>query len=377
MPVEKIRVMISSRCKDYTGADGQPFPLAQLRQALKQQIEETQLFGESVFECFINEQEPAKAASADLWDECLKEVRRAHLVLVLYNGSAGWAKGSGEVGICHAEMLAGLHSGRERTRVIQLPPFGGRRLKRDQRFAEFLAQEALFSGAPVHTLDEALALAQQTLAHALADLVRGGSAVLSKAGYALGEALAWSRLSFSGRKEAMEASAKAALLARPLARALKGQPRHIVLGEAAAAGLMICVHAIPAATSTAAAREMVGRPFLADHQHLPVGKDEPELAGPVHLIACHRSATEKQATDLLGFPDATVVSTGFGVYVADPVHRVQLVLLANCRDDSSTRYAVQRFFDWLDRSGQGELLLAHAQARARIVRSIQAETPTP
>lgn len=235
-----------------------------------------------------------------------------------------------------------------------------------------LTQEALFSGSPVESEAGALDLVRQTLGQAVATLVRGGSAILSKDSYALGEALGWSRLSFSGRKAAMEASCRAALLDRPAARTVAGRSHQVLLAQDGA-DLLICVHAIPAATSTAAAREMVGRPFLADHLHLPLLKQLPAAAGPVHLIACHRTATEKQATDLLGFPDATVVSTGFGVYVVDPVQRIQLVLLANCRDPSSTRYAVQRFFNWLDRSGQRELLVQHAQARSRIVRSIQAE----
>jgi hypothetical protein len=64
----------------------------------------------------------------------------------------------------------------------------------------------------------------------------------------------------------------------------------------------------------------------------------------VHVIACHKGVTENQAVGLLGFPDATIVTPAFGVYVADNVQKIQLILLANCRDESSTRYAVQRFF---------------------------------
>lgn len=49
------------------------------------------LFAEQLFKCWINEHEPANAADPALWDECLSEVRRAKLVLVLYRGDAGWA----------------------------------------------------------------------------------------------------------------------------------------------------------------------------------------------------------------------------------------------------------------------------------------------
>lgn len=102
----------------------------------------------------------------------------------------------------------------------------------------------------------------------------------------------------------------------------------------AGAQVLCCVHAIPAATSLEAAREMVGRPFLSDHVHLVVA---PKAQGPVHVIACHRGATEKQATDLLGFPDVKVIDTTFGICLVDPVEHIQLALLADCRDGTIMR----------------------------------------
>lgn len=65
----------------------------------------------------------------------------------------------------------------------------------------------------------------------------------------------------------------------------------------------------------------------------------------MHLIACHRTVTETQSTNLLGFPYAPVVSGPFGIYVADEIQRMQFVFLANCREPSQTRQAVQRFLD--------------------------------
>jgi hypothetical protein len=114
---------------------------------------------------------------------------------------------------------------------------------------------------------------------------------------------------------------------------------------------------------------MVGQPFLKDHLY------EKALTGggPVHLIGCHKSVTEAQAMKLLGFPDATVVTTQFGVYVADNVQKIQLVLVANCRDEANTRHGVQRFFEWLEQTGEGEQLAERAAARARIVKSIALE----
>ena len=132
----------------------------------------------------------------------------------------------------------------------------------------------------------------------------------------------------------------------------------------------VVVHAIPAAFTVAAAREMVGRPFLRDHERTDLLK---KAQGPLHLIACHRGATETQARALLGFPDAIVVSDLFGIYVADEVQKVQFAFLANCRDDAQTRHALQRFLEWLEQSTEALRLAARAQSRANIVRTIAAE----
>jgi len=93
----------------------------------------------------------------------------------------------------------------------------------------------------------------------------------------------------------------------------------------------------------------------------------------VHLIASHKTATEAQAVRLLGFPDATVVSAPFGVYVADDVQKIQMILIANCRDETTTRHGVQRFFDWLEQTGEDDRLAQRAQSRTNIIKAISAE----
>jgi hypothetical protein len=141
------------------------------------------------------------------------------------------------------------------------------------------------------------------------------------------------------------------------------------------AEVLVVPDAIPAAISVAAAKEMVGQPFLRDHEladHLK-GK----RGGPVHVIGCHKSATETQATNLLGFPDATVVSAPFGVFVADNVQKVQFAFIVNCRDEATTRHSVQRFFEWLAQTKEELLVGERAQARARIVSAIAKEAKRP
>jgi hypothetical protein len=65
--------------------------------------------------------------------------------------------------------------------------------------------------------------------------------------------------------------------------------------------------------------------------------------GAGHLIACQKGVTETQALRQLGFPDAIAVTAPFGVYVADPVQKIQMVFIANCRDETTTLGQLQRF----------------------------------
>jgi hypothetical protein len=62
MPIEKVRVMISSRCKHYATVDGSKFGLELPRKTLKAQIESEEVFGQNLIQCFTSESEPAKAA---------------------------------------------------------------------------------------------------------------------------------------------------------------------------------------------------------------------------------------------------------------------------------------------------------------------------
>lgn len=138
---------------------------------------------------------------------------------------------------------------------------------------------------------------------------------------------------------------------------------------------ILCVpSAIPAALTVSAAKEMVGQPFLRDHKlSSTLTKGKKKRGGPIHVIACHKGATEAQATRLLGFPDATVVSAPFGIFVADNVQKVQFAFIVNCRDESTTRHGVQRFFEWLAQSGEEALVAERAKARGRIVAAIAKE----
>ncbi len=121
------------------------------------------------------------------------------------------------------------------------------------------------------------------------------------------------------------------------------------------------------------AREITGRTILRDYRWASYMEGDDEVVGPVHLFACHKAVSETQAMALLGYPDATIVSPPFGVYVADNVRKIQIILLKNCRDVTMTWHEVQRVFNWLVQEDEDSRLVKRASARKRIVQTIAEE----
>ncbi len=372
MAPPRIRVMISSRCNDgFPSAAGET-TLSAIRLELKQELEAVHLLDNSqLFEVWINEDAPPVEGSSDSWDTCLDQIRQADVVLVLYNGNSGWAKQGGDVGICHAELMTALSTAAAKVRLVELSPLqpigGGATQARNQRFRDYVAAQSLFRGAVANRADQVKQRCRESLREAVPDMVHLGLREARKGKFHTGAALEWNRLDFVQRKQAMEQSLTLALEERDGSQVEGG---HVFVQIGGRSVLALC-HGIPAAMTVAAARELVGQPFLRDHAIVEALTTQ--RIGPLHVIACHRGITEAQAIRVLGYPHATVVSAPFGVYVADDIHKIQLLFIANCRDDTAVRHGVQRFFDWLDQSGEGSLLRGRATSRKRIIRSIANE----
>jgi hypothetical protein len=217
------------------------------------------------------------------------------------------------------------------------------------------------------TIDELFELSEQTVMHGFADLVGWGAREGRRGNYYRGDALEWSKLDFLGRQARIRGVLSDTLVQD---RTNRLGDSHAMLKIEGVEVLLLALNAVPASLSIAAAREMIGRPFLKDHELVgAMGK----AIGPVHLIGCNRAVTEGQARQLLGFPDATIVNAPFGIYVADNSQKIQFVLLSNCRDETTTRYALQRFMEWLEEAEESSDLVEHAASRKRIVQAIANE----
>lgn len=367
-----LRVMISSRCLvDFDGRQ-----LSEIRKELKQEIEALTLFNRRVFEVWINEDAPPKEGSSDSWEVCLQAVRDCDILIVLANGSAGWAKEGGGIGLCHAEMMEGLRSAPGKVRVIDLDPVpideSTEEGRRNKLFQEYVKKRGIFHGRGVaETADQLKELVREALHAAIISLAQEGVWGLSTNTPYIGAALDWNRLDFEAREEIMTSVLKDAILER---RDKKESGRDLIISLGGERVLLI-PHAIPAALSIGPAKEMVGQPFLEDYEYNNELMRN-QCGGPVHIIACYKNATELQAIKILGFPDATVITAPFGVFVADNIQKVQFAFITNCRDEASTRHGMQRFFDWLEQSGEEDYVARRARARAAIVRVI-AENISP
>ncbi len=238
----------------------------------------------------------------------------------------------------------------------------------DARFAAQVASLNLFRGGETATdTPTARRVALAALRNAVVELARNGARVTRMRSSYQGEALEWNRLDFGPARPGWR---------QPSSMSCSATPRQLPAGDNGAVVpvdgepiLFVC-HAIPAAITIAQAREMVGQPFLRDHEYLPSAP--PGTGGPVHLIGCYGNVTDPQARRQLGFPDATVVSPPFGVWVADPVQNMQMLFLTGCVDSVSTSGQADRAFVWLERAGEARLA-SRARSRAKIVQAITRE----
>jgi hypothetical protein len=369
----KLSVMISSLCDKEFPVEPPGRPLSEVRKELKTEVEALEVFGKKIFEVWINEETPPQGGTWDSWDVCIQAVKDCDILVALSNGNAGWAKEGGEIGICHAELMTGLSQAPGKVRLIALGDIvvtNTAEGKRNRRFQEYVKSQNLFRGGTVLTEAALKARVKEALHDALLALAQAGVREFSRGRFHSGQALKWTGMDFRTRRAEMRRVLRDAMRQRAGSR---DDGEHLIV-KLADTDIVLVPDAIPAAITVGAAKEMVGQPFLRDHELSQVLKVTG--AGPLHVIGCHKNATETQATKLLGFPDAKVVSAPFGVFVADNIQKVQFAFIVNCRDDDNTRHGVQRFFEWLAQTGEEALVAGRALARARIVSAIAKEAKT-
>lgn len=365
-----ITIMISSRCNDKFPIGENGIPLSDVRKEIKNEIEGIKLFDKQIFKVWISEDEPPGPGSNNSRELCIKQARGTDLMLVLYNGNAGWDRGDGSMGICHEELQTAYNDSPAKVSLVSLIDNKQSNLLSDQlhkKFQEYVNKICLFNGASISSVDELKIRSKEAICESFLNIARLGIREAKKSRYNTGPALDWSRLDFRQRQKCMTAELMNALSDKPDAQSKK-QGVLVPIGKKKINTFFLPT-AIPGSLTISTAKEMVGQPFLKDH--LLVSELKKSLtAGPVHLIACYKSVTESQAIKILGFPDATIIAGSFGLYIADNIQKIQLCLISNCRDAFSTQSGLDKLFEWLNNTDEADFLASRAKSRAKIVKVI-------
>ena len=372
-----IRVMISSRAESevFSGADA--VRLTDLRKRLQKALHALRWFApaeegtpavsseQQIFEVWIHENEQAKSTKRSPFELSLDEIRRADIVIVLYNGESGWKLDDRGIGICHAEFQEAVARRGNIVYLVELLPVASG-VASDDKFQEAIKRSPPYKKS-VNNEAELHRVVLELLHKAVAELTRSGAS--GGRSRDRGLALDWSRLDMSRRRDEMQRALATELFVA--GEELPGDGPCRV--ELAGSKLATCLHAVPGAMGVAAAREMLGQPFLRDH--LWVNQLSKQAPGVVHLIACYKGVTENQASKIIGTPDTMTVASDFGVYAADHVQQIQMIFLANCADTVGVAVAVRRLHEWLQQTGEVEHLQRRAQGRRSILNAIRKAIP--
>jgi hypothetical protein len=374
--IEKIRVMVSSRSlvKVFKTGDALSDVRTRLQTFLRSirwsAASKTIGRKEPIFNVWIHEDETGLDTGKSTFQISLDEVDRADIVLVLYTGESGSVSAGSSLGICHAELQAAISRRPEIVFMVRLLPLNDSPGESGEAFRAYVDSLSLFQ-KDASSENELHTVVAEMIQNVTARLVMRGSSTSSRK-LDRGEALEWSRLNLADRRSVMRKALAGQLGAVPLA-GVEGHPLFSM--PLSGVNLMVRLDAIPAAATEPAAREMVGQPFLRDHVHA-TSLEAGNLLGPVHVIACHRTITERQAAQMLGTPDSMIVASDFGIFAADHVQKIQVALLARCSDENATAVAVRRFTEWLMRSGEGQGVIERARSRRRILSVVAGEQST-
>lgn len=361
MPNETIRVMVSSRVKTRfagTAEDGLE-SLEDLRQALKRDLEGLRLGGLPVFSVWLNEVEPASGVNYTTWvDECLEQVDKASIVIVLFSGEAGTTGPGADLGICRAEFERARSSPTGRNYYFDVRDLVTLKAIRGDsaRNADFVAvweDEELYAPRPRDieslrtVITETLCSQVITGAHRQLKLTTSPAAAVE---------LAWAALPYEERREKILNAGSEAV----------GDFAHtrIAVQSIAGSAVLVRLACAPDALSVVRSREELGRPHL-DDLGCAAALVSSGAIGPINLILIRGSATLAQARSLIGDPDAFVIKTSFGAWAAERVYGAQIALVAGCLDAGSTRQQIQLTLDWISRRNSHQAL-QNARRRSTI-----------
>jgi hypothetical protein len=359
--MKTIRVFISSRVKSpFLGLD-QKFKLTDLRKYISDSLKSEKFLGENILEVLINETSFKGNFSKDSFDNCLDTMRSCHVIIILYNGEAGWSANDVPTnGICHEEFLVAISEFSEMTWAInlcsyfKLPDKGKEKEKNDAFINDFnrfsKTRDEISEPKTIEDLKNAvLTQIKGYILEAVWESFETQKEEV-RVSNVFGSTLDWSKLTYNERQAELQSVLDSTFRAiPPFIRILKA------------------FHAVPDNMSVADARNMIGRPFIEEHELI---KKKKEKSGVIHFVGVYGNATEIQVKNLVGYPDLVVIKGTFGFYLWEKNVHIQMFFMVKCINPQTIKRRLSQLINWLNESGEESKIIVRAKARYSILNAM-------
>ena len=363
----KLKLFLSSRNNDVLHIDGKDYEnMTQTRLFLKEELEKEMLLGEALIDVRINE-EFASDGSMDSYEKCLQEVSDADFTISIYNGAAGWAPPGIDMGICHAELDRALNISEKKTAIIDVSAFYNIKEKdkgekaRNENFKQYLNVINRFTN-PLK-LDEDKKTEEgyrEQLLKSIKSILYSHILDRIKMANLYYDITSNNRISLDWKK--MKYSERDQRICKIL--------KDLTDKDVDFNGYCVSVSSIPDNMSVSDAKAYTGRPFLKDHSLISVPKKGKAEYGPIHFIGVYGNATEIQTKNLIGYPDLSVITGEFGLYVWEQNTHIQLIFLTGCKTPSALKSNYLLFQNWSKTTRELKKISKRAEARYHILKSI-------
>lgn len=353
-----IKIFLSSKVNPvFEGLDRLDYTLGDLRKFIKKEFEGEKFLGQKLIQVVMNEEGFEATFDKDAFDSCLENIKKCDLVVVLFNGDAGWApdKDINANGICHEEYLQAANDhpsmtvGINITKYFSSVTFSSEQQKRNDAFMDDVNRLYRFKEySEAKTVDELQTyikdLIQGYIKHAI-DKAFEAKKQLDQNNTIFGKTLDWNKLSYAQREKELKDLSSSAF-------------KDIFPNT-------ICLyHGIPDHLSVADARNSMGRPFLHEHVELSTSTLN---SGAIHFITVYGNATETQIKSLIGFPDVTLIKTTFGFYLWEQTTQIQIFVSSNCINPNLIKTRRQQIINWLKSSNERSKIKVRADERYKIL----------
>ena len=109
--MKKIKIFLSSKVTPiFKDIDVPDYSLEKLRKFIKSEFESIKFLDEKIFSIVTNEEGFESSFTSDAFDTCIENIKKSDLIIILYNGDAGWAPDGDKSanGICHEEYIKAI-----------------------------------------------------------------------------------------------------------------------------------------------------------------------------------------------------------------------------------------------------------------------------